>query len=225
MEFLGIKIDKEILFSSPLLLNLFLVILLISIIKLAFGKEIKILLLYIWNRIINRDKNKSIKNWTAVCIDRQGWKQKADGIPLELENRHLKKLSFEVNPIGKPINWRGGFILGNEKYHPQSIVDNNNSVLFHVGSPPPIDKAQYIWYYDKDHKEGDPASTTVTRENKTGLRFQVKIDKYHILKVLVNGQQVYNTKIPSLFRNKVYLLAWGDHADCKVRFSNIRYSI
>lgn len=225
MEWLGIKVDKEILLTSPLFLNLFLISLLLSIVKLAFGNEIKFLVSFIWSKIVSRDKNKKINSWTARCISREGWKQKADGYPLILENKHLRKLSFEVFPIGKPINWRGGFILGNEKYQPQSIVDIDNSVLFHVGSPPPIDKAQIVWFYDKDHKENNPASTIITKENKTKLRFQVEVDKYHYLKVLVNGQQVYNSKIHSFFRNKVYLLAWGDHADCKVEFANIQYSI
>lgn len=225
MELLGFKIDKELLLASPLFLNLFLIISLLAIVKLSFGTEIKNAVLYLLNKFITRDINKHINDWTAKCISRAGWKQKADGFPLELENRHLKKLSFEVSPIGKPDNWRGGFIIGNEKFHPQNIVDTNNSLLFHAGSPPPIAQAQYIWYYDYDHKEGNPASTTVTKENKRKIRFDVEINRYHWLKVLVNGQQVYNNKIQSLFRNKVYLLAWGDHADCKVKFTNIKYSL
>lgn len=225
MELFGFIIDKEILFANPIFLNVFFIISLLAIIRYVFGKEIKSLSLFIWSKITSRDRNKKIDDWKAVCVDRQGWKQKAVGRSLELENKHLKKLSFEVSPVGRPANWRGGFILGNEKYQPQNIIDSDNSLLFHVGSPPPIYQAQHVWFYDKDHKENHPASTTVTKENNTKLRFQVEIDKYHWLKVLVNGQQVYNSKIPSLFRNKVYLLAWGDHADCNVRFTNIRYII
>ena len=225
MELFGFKIDREILLGSPLFLNLFLITSLLAIIKLSFGNEIKSLAILVLNKILNRDINKKIKDWTAQCIDKQGWKQKADGFPLELENKHLKKLSFEVSPVANPANWRGGFILGNEKYQPQSIVDTDNSLLFHVGAPPPIKKAQYVWFYDKDHVENHPGSTTVTKDRETKIKFEINIDRYHWLKVLINGQQVYNSKIPSLFRNKAYLLAWGDHADCKVNFTNIRYSL
>ena len=225
MELFGFKVDKEILLSSSLFLNSFLVILFLAIVKLAFGKEIKSVALFFWDKFTTRNKNKKIDKWIAKCIERQGWKQKADGYPLELEGRHLKKLSFEVSPLGRPTNWRGGFIMGNEKYQPQSIVDTDNSVLFHAGSPPPIAQAQYIWYYDKDHIENYPASTTVTKENKTKIRFKIEINNNNYLKVLVNGQQVYNTKIPASFRDKAYILGWGDHADCRVEFNDIKYTI
>lgn len=224
MEFLGFKIDSNILLANPLFLNLFLIVSLLAIIKLSFGKEIASITSSTWSKIRNRDKKKNIGDWTAVCKDRVGWVQKADGYALELENKHLKKLSFEVSPVGEPENWRAGFILGNSFYHPQKIIDTENSLLFHAGAPPPIDEAQHIWFYDKDHIANHPGSTTVTKESKKKIKFEVSIDKYHILKVLVNGQQVYNSKIPSLFRNKVYLLAWGDHINCKVNFTNIQYS-
>lgn len=225
MELFGFKVDKEILLYSPLFLNSFLVILFLAVVKLSFGKEIKTLVLFSWGKLKTRNKNKKIDKWIAKCIERQGWKQKADGYPLELEGRHLKKLSFFVSPLGRPINWRGGFMMGNEKYQPQSIVDTENSVLFHAGSPPPIVEAQYIWYYDKNHIENHPGSTTVTKESKSKIRFQVEINENNYLKVIVNGQQIYNTKISASFRDKVYLLGWGDHADCKVEFTEIRYTI
>lgn len=224
MEVLGIKIDKEILLSSSLFLNVLFIMLLLIVTKLGFGKEIQSTSVNIWKRFINKEKKRKNENWIADCKAREGWKQKAIGIPLKLENKHLRTLSFEVSPIGKPKNWRGGFIIGNERYHPESIIDTDNSLLFHVGTPPQIANAQYVWFYDRDHIEGDPATTSVMKDSSNKIRFNIKIDHFHILKVLVNEQQVYNKKIQSLFRNKVYLLAWGDHANCRVIFTNIRYS-
>lgn len=225
MEVLGIKIDKEILLSSSLFLNVLFVILLLIVTKVGFGREIKLISINIWKKFINKERKRKNEDWIADCKTRGGWKQKANGIPLKLENKHLRTLSFEISPIGNPKNWRGGFIIGNERYHPESIVDTNNSLLFHVGAPPQIANAQYVWFYDTAHSEGNPATTSVTKDSSQKINFNVKIDRFHILKVLVNEQQVYNKKIPSLFRNKVYLLAWGDDANCKVSFTNIKYTL
>lgn len=115
--------------------------------------------------------------------------------------------------------------MGNENFHPQFIVDEENAITIHAGSPPPIAKAIHIWKYDESHGRDNPDSTTVTAADKKRVHFLIEINDHNSLAVFVNNQQVFSKRIDSSFRKKVYLLAWGDNADCKVKFTEISYSI
>ena len=47
----------------------------------------------------------------------------------------------------------------------------------------------------------------------------------NFLKVYANNQQIYSNRLDSSYRRRVYLLAWGDESDCKIKFENIVFSI
>lgn len=221
----GFEISDSLLTQFPVFIFIFLTIIALSAIKIAFGKEIIWLFDYIKKGLTRRVKIKKHNEWIAICIEREGWRQKGDAEALDLEGKYLKKLSFSVSPIGKPENWRGGFILGNEKFHPQLIVDSKNAITIHTGRPPSIVMAQHIWMYDWNYTINHPNSTTVKLLNKNKLKFDININDNNFLSVHVNNQQVYSNKIDSSYRKKIYLICWGDHANCKVRFSDITYTI
>lgn len=221
MEFLGIKIGSEIILSNPFITNVLLIIVILAVIKIAFGKEIILLFKIGLSSWSQRSKTESIAGWEANCIQRNGWFQRGDAKALDIEGRYLKKLSFTVSVIGRPNNWRGGFILGNQRFAPQTIVDQANAITIHTGSPPPIAQAQHVWIYDDLHGRNNPDSTTVTAINIGQIHFQIDINSDNFLSVFVNGQQVYFKRIDLSFRKKVYLLAWGDNTNCRVRFANI----
>lgn len=221
----GFELSDTLLLKFPVVFYFLLLIITLSVIKLAFGKEIIHSCKYLFSIFSNRTKSKYIENWTAVCKLRQGWGQKGDALALDLEDKYIKSLSFSISPIGKPINWRGGFIIGNEKLQPQNIVDTSHSITIHVGSPPPIDEAQYVWIYDWNHARNHPDSRTVKLNNKALILFEVNINDNNFISVSVNNQLVYSNRLDASYRRKAYLLGWCDYASCKVKFTDIRHSI
>lgn len=221
----GFEVSDEILARFPHVIPIILLVIILSVVKFAFGKEIITLFKWIQKQLLNREKTKTHLDWLAICKERQGWIQKGDAEALDLEGKHLKRLTFTISPIGEPDNWRGGFILGNERFHPQNIIDSNNAITVHAGSPPPIESAQHIWMYDWNHDRDHSHSTTVKLIDSGKVNFQLTIDDENNLTVHVNSQQVYSNKIDSSYRRKVYLLGWGDHADCQVYFENISFTI
>lgn len=225
MKLFGIELGSDVLFAYPTFTNMLLIIIAIAAVKIAFGKEIVFLFIKGWESFTKRGIRKKHDDWVAVCKERDGWIQKGNAKPLNLEGRYLKKLTFEVSPVGKPSNWRGGFMLGNEKFQPQAIIDSDNAIMVHTGSPPPIAKAQHVWIYDKEHIINHPTSVAVTMSSKNKFTFSIEINDKNFLIVYANNQQVYSKQIESSYRKKIYLLAWGDYADCKVRFTNISFII
>jgi len=225
MKLFGIELGSDILFTYPTFTNILLVIIAITVVKIAFGKEIVFLFRKSWGSFTKRSVRKKHDDWVAICKERVGWIQKVNAKPLNLENRYLKKLTFEVSPIGNPSNWRAGFMLGNERSQPQMIVDSDNAVMIHTGSPPPIAKAQHVWIYDKEHVVNHPTFVAVTMLSKNKLTFNIEINDKNFLIVYANNQQVYAKYIQSSYRKKVYLLAWGDYADCKVKFTNVSFIV
>lgn len=229
MDLFGLKITNDLLLAFPGLLKFFLIALfilfLLGVIKVTFGKEI--ILVLSWFKTFHKNfkekgKNHTHDDWIAICKRRTGWIQKSTAEYIDLKGNYLKQLSFTVTPITKSKNWRGGFILGNEKFKPEQLIDSKNSITIHTGAPPPIKEAQHIWYYDKHFTRNNPGSTSVKVVNNQ-VHFNINIDN-NKLSVRANNQPIYSEKINPNFRKKVYLLAWGDHDDCKVKFTNISYT-
>jgi hypothetical protein len=223
-----ITIPEWILQQNPWFILALLIVIALSIFKLAFGSEIKSLLLWIAGTLKSKfekaDKKRRVDDWVADCRQRDGWKQKADANFIDLEGRYLKKISFEVKPVGRPENWRAGFIMGNEKFKPQDVVDTLNAITIHVGCPPIFKNGTHVWRYDKEHpaNHAEEAPVLLSKE----CNFNLEITPNNSLKVHIGNQIVYSKRIESSFRQKLYLLAWADDANnCKVNFKNIKFAI
>ena len=181
MKFLGFELTSETLQKFPIFGYILLILITLSAIKLAFGKEIIWLIKKVWEKFLKRDQSRTHNDWIANCINREGWYQKGDAEFINLEERYIKKLSFNIYPIGKPTNWRAGFILGNEKFHPQQIVDKDNAITIHAGSPPPIARAQHFWIYDWNHGRDKPDSTTIKMIDKRKIYFKISVNNNNFL--------------------------------------------
>lgn len=220
-----IKIDKEILTSYPLFVLSVFVILVIFLFVFTLGKPLLKSLGSIKKAYLSVPRIRRKEDWIAHCRDRRGWLQKGDAMPLELEGKYLRELTFVVEPEANPDNWRGGFIFGNPTFSPISIVDSQNAITCHVGSPPIFDEAMPVWVYDSEHERNHPYSALVRSSGRGSIVFLVKINDDNYLTVEAQGQLLYARKIDASMRKKVYLLAWGDGSDCKVKFSGITYYI
>lgn len=221
----GFELSSEILRDFPIFAYVLLIIIALLLVKVAFGKEIVWLIKRIGEYFSARDKTEKHDDWVAECVQREGWGQKGDAESIDLEGRYLKAFDFTLIPIGKPVNWRAGFILGNERFQPQAIVDKENAITIHVGNPPSIARAQYVWAYDWNYGRDNPYSITVKTLKDKRTYFKVTINSDNFLTVHINNQQIYSNRISPSYRKKVYLLAWGDEADCKIQFENIKVTI
>lgn len=223
-----ISIPEWILHQNPWFIPGLLVLIAFSVFKIAFGREIgsvfSLVLGILRNRFEKADKKRKTEDWIADCRKREGWKQKADAKSIDLEGRYLKKLSFRVNLKESPQNWRAGFILGNEKFKPQDIIDTVNAITIHIGYPPILKDGIHVWRYDKDHpvNHGEEAPVLISKE----YNFDIEITPNNSLKVHIGKQIVYSKRIDSSFRQKLYLLAWADDSsDCRINFENIKFAI
>lgn len=242
MEFWGIKIDKDLI--PKLIVRILLAVLVVWIVKITLGEfffKIILIILVIWiildtiipswvykwllNRVKGRLQQHTLRNWTSDCIQRDGRLQRCDFVNLDLKNKYLNNLTFKTTLIWKNgPTWRAGFIIGNPSFRPEGVVDSDNAITCHTGQPPESNNIHYIWLYDETHDRSHPYSTSTLRKQKTTI-FDVSITENNHLRININNQLVYNEGIPSNFRKKVYLIAWGDDNDCKVRFSEIKYSV
>jgi hypothetical protein len=220
-----IKIDNEFLASHPFFTIALLTIIAIFLFLLTLSKPLLRFLTFFKQAYFSVPRVRRKVDWTAECKDRQGWIQKGDAIVLGLEGKNLRELTFLLEPKGRPKNWRGGFIIGNPAFSPNSIVDSQNAITCHIGSPPVLDGSIPVWIYDKNHERNHPYSTLVKSENRNPTGFSVKVNENNFLTIEVDEQLVYAKRIDSSFRKKVYLLAWGDNSNCSVKFSSITYYI
>lgn len=220
-----IKIDKEFLASYPFFSISLLVIILVFLFILTLVKPLLKFLISLKRVYLSVPKVRRKEDWVADCRERRGWLQKGDAKALELEGKYLRELTFIVEPVGNPRNWRGGFIVGNPTFSPTSIVDSQNAITCHVGAPPVLDEAIPVWIFDKDHERVNPYSTLVKSGSGKDVRFLVKVSDSNFLTIEVQGQVVYAKQIDPSWREKVYLLAWGDETDCRVKFSGNSYYI
>lgn len=223
-----IKIDKEILTSNntfvSILLKLILLIVLLVLIKPlieGLGFIIRTFSI-IKTSYLQIPRIKRKQDWTAVTKDRKGWMQGGDALALDFDGRYIKEVEFTVKPLNKPKNWRGGFILGNQLYSPNNIVDNLNAITCHVGSHD-YEDTQPVWIYDESHGRDNPHSLLVRSSGKSESKFLVKVNDDNYLTIEINGQITYSRRIDASFRKKAYLLAWGDGTKCRIIFSNIVY--
>lgn len=220
-----VKIDKDLLSSYPFFAFSFLVILVLALFITTLGKPVLKFLASFKQAYLSVPRIRRKDDWIADCRDRKGWIQKGDAMVLELDGRYLKELTFVVKPEGNPNNWRGGFIIGNPTFSPITIVDSQNAITCHVGEPPIFDEAIPVWVYDEEHERNHPYSAIVKSSGERSATFLVRISEDNYLTVEVQNQVVYAKRIDSSMRKKVYLLAWGDESDCKVKFSGITYYI
>lgn len=220
-----IKIDKDFLSSYPLFAIAILVITVVFLFILTLGRPILRFIDSLKKVYLSVPRIRRKEDWTANCRERRGWLQRGDAIPLELDGKYLKELTFIVEPMGNPHNWRGGFIIGNPTFSPTSIVDSQNAITCHVGAPPSLDEAIPVWIYDENYDRNNPYSTLVKSGREKTIRFLLKVNDDNFITIEVQGQVVYAKRIDSSLRKKIYLLAWGDDTNCRVKFSGINYYI
>lgn len=220
-----VKINKDFLTSYPLFAISLLVIIVTFLFTLTLGRPLLKFLSSIKKAYLSVPRIRRKEDWIADCRERRGWIQKGDAMALELEGKYLKELAFIVEPEGHPDNWRGGFMIGNPTFSPTSIVDSQNAITCHVGVPPILDEAVPVWIFDENHERNNPYSTLVKSTGERTVRFLIKVNDDNFLTIEVQGQIVYAKRVDSSFRKKVYLLAWGDEANCRVRFSGTTYYI
>ncbi len=219
-----IKIDKEILLSNNFFITALLAILLVFLFILLLLKPTVSMLLSIKKAYFSVPRIRKKEDWVARSRERKGWLQGAVAQVLNLDGKYLKELVFTVQPIGKPKNWRGGFILGNPTFVPNVVVDNLNAITCHIGSHD-LEETTPVWIFDKEHDRNNAYNTLVKSLDSDYVDFSIKISDNNFLTIEVNGQVVYAEGIDSSFRKKLYLIAWGDGVECEVKFSKIIYYI
>ncbi len=220
-----VKIDRDFLSSYPLFAISLLVIVVIFLFILTLGRPLLRFFDFLKKAYLSVPRIRRKEDWVADCRERRGWLQKGDAMALKLEGKHLRELTFVAEPEDNPSNWRGGFMIGNPTFSPASIVDIQNAITCHVGVPPILDEAVPVWIFDESHERNNPYSTLVKSTGERAVRFLIKVNEDNFLTIEVQGQIVYAKKVDSSMRKKVYLLAWGDEADCRVRFSGTTYYI
>ncbi len=220
-----VKIDRDFLLSYPLFVISILVITIIALFILTLGRPLLKFFSSIKKAYLSVPRVRRKDDWIADCRERRGWLQRGDAIALELDGKYLRELSFIIEPQGKPSNWKGGFMIGNPTFSPTTIVDSQNAITCHVGTPPTLDEAVPVWIYDADHDRNNHYSTLVKSDKHRVVRFLVNVNDDNFVRIEVQGQVVYAKRIDPSLRKKAYLLAWGDEVDCRVKFSGITYYI
>src|SRR5260221_8979852 len=175
----GFGIDKDIILAHPTLALFIVLILLFCVIVIflyllnkVFG--VKDVLLKVFNYIHKLLQKRKIPDWIANCKLRTGRKQNQAILPINLEGKHLKQLSFNLTSLTKNKTWRAGIMIGNADCQGVSIVDTQNAVTIHVGSNDfEIDDGQQVWIYDKENIINNPKPAII--ENKSdNAKFEIK---------------------------------------------------
>lgn len=213
MKFFGIEIAKELV--SPWMIRLLFAILFIWLIAKLFGKKV----LKAFSKFPRGYRH---TDWIADCKERNGRLQRCDFEHLPLHGRRLHMLEFKIEPLNPEKNWRAGLIIGNPQCRPELVVDSTNAILCHTGEPPAPTSGKYIWAFDLEHTREQPYSTSVKILSST-ISFSCEVSNNNFLRIGVENQSIYEKRIDSSFRKKLYLIAWGDSDNCKVKFTDIYY--
>jgi hypothetical protein len=214
----------------------------VSISAIAYRKELATFFQEVRDKGRSRKNRKSEKvprSWTARA--KKDVFQGVDLLPLPLDDKALKTLSFKVK--SKDEYWRAGFklLLARSVWYSATLV-NPDSILIHVGRN--LDGSHIVCGYQNQHsKQSAPNQklpeavlpSTLLPWVKKGrwIQMTAQIDLYDLVISLDDGrfEHVF-PGIKSDMDKQAFLVAWADHEDAaetiprdyKIKFKHVRYT-